>query len=129
MLFGPQKWSCHKVEKNRHFAKGLVHGVRQKIDLFLICFFFFTKKGRKKNFLIFWIQKNAFWPEKWSSKKVEKIDILQTGYSMVFLKELPFSSSVLLSKESQKETFFDLLNSEKCFLDLKSEKIDILPRG
>ena len=54
-------------------------------------------------------------------KKSKKIDILQTGYSMVFLKEIPFSSSVLLSKESQKETFFDLLNSEKCFLDLKSE--------
>ena len=49
-----------KVEKNRYFAKGLVHGFCQKIDLFLICFFS-TQKARKKHSLIFWIGKNAFW--------------------------------------------------------------------
>ena len=47
-----------KTLKNRHFAKGLVHGFCQKIDLFLI--FFWPKKARKKHFLIFWIEKNAF---------------------------------------------------------------------
>ena len=40
---------------------------------------------------------------------------------MVFLKKSTFSLSVLLSKESQKETFFDQLDSKECFLDLKSE--------
>ena len=40
---------------------------------------------------------------------------------MVFLKKSTFSSSVLLSKESKKETFFDILDSKECFLDLKSE--------
>ena len=40
---------------------------------------------------------------------------------MVFLKKSTFSSSVVLSKESQKETFFDQLDSKECFLDLKSE--------
>ena len=40
---------------------------------------------------------------------------------MVFLKKSNFSSSVLLSKESKKETFFDILDSKECFLDLKSE--------
>ena len=40
---------------------------------------------------------------------------------MVFLKKPTFSSSVLLSKESKKETFFDILDSKECFLDLKSE--------
>ena len=58
-VFGTQKWSSHKVEKNRHFAKGLVHGFCQKINLFLICFFW-AKKSRKKHFFIFWIEKNAF---------------------------------------------------------------------
>ena len=54
---------------------------------------------------------------------------------MVFLQKSTFSSSVLLSKESQKETFFDQLDSKECFLDVKSEvltkskKIDILQRG
>ena len=43
-FFWPQKWSSHKVEKTRHFAKGLVHGFYQKIGLFLICFFFSKKK-------------------------------------------------------------------------------------
>ena len=59
MLFGPQKWSSHKLEKSRHFGKGLVHGLSQKIDLFLIGFFW-SKKARKKDFLIFWIETNAF---------------------------------------------------------------------
>ena len=45
-------------KKNRHFAKGLVYGFCQKIDLFLI--FFWPKKARKKHFLIFWIEKNAY---------------------------------------------------------------------
>ena len=48
-----------KTLKNRHFAKGLVYGVRQTIDLFLICFFL-AKKARMKNFLIFWKRKNTF---------------------------------------------------------------------
>ena len=63
------------------------------------------------------------------------MDILQRGQSMVFLKKSTFSLSVLLSKESQKETFFDLLDRKECFLDHKrkllknSKKIDILQRG
>ena len=48
MLFGPQK-KVLKTLKNRHFAKGLVHGFCQKIDLFLI-FFFERKKPERNNF-------------------------------------------------------------------------------
>ena len=33
-------------------------------------FFFEQKKARKKHFLIFWIEKNAFRPQKRSSKKL-----------------------------------------------------------
>ena len=40
---------------------------------------------------------------------------------MVILKKSTFFLSVLLSKESQKETFFDILDSKECFLDSKSE--------
>ena len=41
-----------KTLKNRHFAKGLVYGVRQTIDLFLICFFFSKKSQNEKLFNI-----------------------------------------------------------------------------
>ena len=46
--------------KNRHFAKGLVYGFFQKIDLFLI-FFFEQKKPRRSSFFIFWKVNNAFY--------------------------------------------------------------------
>ena len=38
-----------KIPKNGHFAKGLVHGFCEKIDLILIRFFF-KQKGRKETF-------------------------------------------------------------------------------
>ena len=49
-FFGPQKWSSYEVEKNGHFAKGLVHGVSKKIDLFFQAFFEPKRPERK----IFW---------------------------------------------------------------------------
>ena len=49
------------------------------------------------------------------------MDILQRGWSMVSLKKWTVRSSVLLSKESQEETFFDRLDKKECFLDLESE--------
>ena len=48
-----------KSGKNLNFDKLLVHGFCQKIDLFLIGFFW-AKKERKTHFLIFWIKKNDF---------------------------------------------------------------------
>ena len=36
-------------------------------------------------------------------------------------KHRPFSFMFFLSKQSQKETFFDLLDRNECFLDVKSE--------
>ena len=62
-----------------------------------------------------------FTPEKWSSKKVEKIDILQNVQSMVFVKKSTFFSYVFFGQKSQKETFFNILDSKECFLDLKGE--------
>ena len=48
-LFGPQKWSSHKVEKNRHFAKGMLSV--KKSTFFSYVFFFEEKKPEKS---IFW---------------------------------------------------------------------------
>ena len=44
---------------------------------------------------------------------------------MVFLKKSTFSLSVLLSKEGQKETFFDILERKEGFLDLKCEVLKV----
>ena len=69
--FQTKKEKFYKILKNRHFAKGLVHGFCPKIGLFLVSFFF-NKKARKKHFLIFWIERKFFGPQKWSFHKVEK---------------------------------------------------------
>ena len=58
--FLDHKKNVLKTLKNRHFAKGLVHGFCVKIDLFLIRFFL-SRKERKKHFLIFWIENKVFW--------------------------------------------------------------------
>ena len=40
---------------------------------------------------------------------------------MIFVKKSIFSLYVVFSQKSQKETFFYILDSKECFLDLKSE--------
>ena len=47
--FLDKKEQFQKTLKNRHFAKGLVQGFGEKIDLFLKSFFFLSKKARKKH--------------------------------------------------------------------------------
>ena len=43
---------------------------------------------------------------------------------MVFAKIRPYSYMFFfVSKQSKKETFFDILDSKECFLDLKSETL------
>ena len=59
MLFRPEKWSSHKVEKNRHFAKGLVHGFCQKIELFPYVIFE-QKKRQKETFFNILDRKECF---------------------------------------------------------------------
>ena len=54
---------------------------------------------------------------------------------MVFVKKTTFFSYVFFSKETQKETFIDILNKKEPFLALKSEvlktvkKIEIFQRS
>ena len=40
---------------------------------------------------------------------------------MVLVRNSTFFSYVFFEQKSQKETFFDILNSKECFLDLKNE--------
>ena len=64
-----------------------------------------------------------FTPEKLISSKVKKMYILQRGWYMVFAKIRPSYMFFFVSKQSKKETFFDILDSKECFLDLKSETL------
>ena len=83
-------------------------------------FFFLPKKGRKKYFLIFWIENKAFWTSKVKFSKSRKISTFCKGVSPWFLsKNRPFSHIFFLSKKRQKETFFHILDRNECFLDHK----------
>ena len=73
-----------KVEKNLYFAKGLVHGFSQKIDLFSNVFFR-AKKARKKHSLILWIENNAFWTSKVKFSQSRKKSTFSKVFSPWFL--------------------------------------------
>ena len=66
-----------------------------------------------------------FTPEKLGSSKVKKMEILQRGWYMVSAKIRPSSYKFFffVSKQSKKETFFDILDIKECFLDLKSKPV------
>ena len=49
MVFTIKKETFKKRPKNQNFPKGLVHAFRQKLELFLRCFFFF-KSSNKRSF-------------------------------------------------------------------------------
>ena len=122
MLFGPQQLSSTKVEKNRHFPKRLVHGFCQKVDVFFICFFFLSQKSQKERFFDILDRKEYFLDLKSELLKKSKKSTFCKGVSpWFFSKNRPFSYMFFLTKKSQKERFFDILDRNECFLDLKSE--------
>ena len=135
MLFRPAKWSSKKVEKNRHFAKRLVHGFSQKIDLFLCVLL--SKESQKETFFDIVNRKACFLDLKSEVLAKPKKSTFCKAFSPSWFlsKNRPFSLMFFLSKKSQRETFFNILNRKECFLDhnrkvLKnSKKIDILQRG
>ena len=94
--------------------------------------FFWTKKARNKHFLIFWIEKKrkeCFLDHKRKVLKNSKKSSFCKGVSPWFLsKNRPFSHFFFLTKKSQKETFFDILDRKECFLDLKSEVLKNLKK-
>lgn len=63
--FLDQKIDLWKSAKKSKFAKGVhINGFCPKSELFLICVFWANKVKKKIVFAIFWIEKNAFLPEK-----------------------------------------------------------------
>ena len=59
MLFRPQKKKFLQTLKNRHFAKGLVHGFGKKSNFFSY-FFFDQKKNQKEAFFDIRERKECF---------------------------------------------------------------------
>ena len=80
-------------------------------------FFFLPKKGRKKHFLIFWIENKSFWTSKVKFSKSRKKSTFCK--SMVLVKKSTLFSLFFLSKKRQKETFLHILDRNECFLDHK----------
>ena len=93
--FQTKKEKFYKILKNRHFAKGLVHGVCQK-----------NKKGRKKHFLIFWIEKKVFWTSKVKFSQSRKKSTFCKGVSpWCSSKNLSFSHWFFWAKKGRKKHF------------------------
>ena len=81
-----------------------------------------SKKGRKKHFLIFWIENKVFWTSKVKFSQSRKKSTFCKGVSPWFLsKNRPFSHMFFLGKKSKRETFSDILDRKQCFLDHKRE--------
>ena len=60
MAFTLKKKTLKKRPKNQNFPKGLVPAFRQKLELFLWCFFFFNQ-ATKDRFRIFQIENDGFY--------------------------------------------------------------------
>ena len=115
MLFRPQK-KVLKTLKNRHFAKGFLSENRPFPYKIL-----FEKKGRKKHFLIFWIENKDFWTSKVKFSQSRQKSTFCKGVSLWFLsKNRLFPHIFFLSKKSQEEPVFYILESKECFSHLKS---------
>ena len=90
--------------------KSTIHGFCQKIDLFLINFFFWVK-CKKEIFFDILDSKEYFLDLKSEVLAKLKISTFCKGFSPWFLsKNRPFSYMFFLCKKSQKETFFDILD-------------------
>ena len=122
MLFRPEKWSSNKVKEYRHFEEGLVHGFCQKIDNFLICFFF-SKKSQKETFFDILETKECFLDHKRKVlRNCKKNRHFAKGSVHGFCQKIDlFLICFFFSKKRRKETFFDILDRKECFYDLKSE--------
>ena len=83
---------------------------------------FLSKKSQKEIFFDILDSKVCFLDLKREILKNSKKLTFCKGVSPWFLSKIrPFSHMYFWSKKGQKETFFDILNSKECFLDLKRE--------
>ena len=93
-----------------------------KNSTFFLYVLFFSKKSQEERFFDILDTKECFLDlKKEVLSKSKKIDILQRGQSMAFLNKSGIFSYLFffLSQESQKETFFDILDRKECFFDHK----------
>ena len=83
---------------------------------------FLSQKGQKERFFDILDRKECFLDLKSEVLKKSKKSTFCKGVSpWFFSKNRPFSYMFFLTKKSQKERFFDILDRNECFLDLKSE--------
>ena len=95
-----------KSKKNRSFAKGLVHGFCQKIDLFSYVFFF-KKKGQKEAFFYILDRKECHLDLKGEVLSKSKNIVILEGVSPWFLsKNLPYSYKIFFLAKREERKFF-----------------------
>ena len=86
--------------------------------------FFFSKKRQKETFFNILDSKENFLDLKSKVLKNSKKSTFCKGVSpWCSSKNRPFSYMFFLSKQSKKETFFDILDSKEYFSDLKSKTL------
>ena len=71
---------------------------------FLSSVYFGQIKPEKIVFLLFW-RKKSFLDQKEKLKKVQKFEIFQEGWSMVFVKKSNYLSSVFWANQARKDRF------------------------
>ena len=82
---------------------------------------FWANLARKHRFLCSGQKRMLFKQEMSGFKKVQKIELFQTGQSMVFCKNAPFFQWWYLGQSSQKRSSFEILDRKEWFLDKKSQ--------
>ena len=107
-----------------------------KKSTFLLYVFLFSQKSQNITFFDILDSKECFLDLKSEVLKNSKKSTFCKGVSLWFLsKNRPFSYKIFLEQKRKKETFFNIPDRKKRFLDLtskvltKSKKIDILQRG
>ena len=106
-----------------------------KKSTFFSYVFSWSKKSQKETFFDILDKNECFLDHKRKVLKNSRKSTFCKGVSPLFLsKNGPFSHMFFFQQKSQKETFFDVLDSKECFLHLNSEvlaksKISTLQRG
>ena len=106
--------------KKSTFCKGVRPWFLSKNWPFSHMLFLSKKKGRKKHFLIFWIEKNAFQTWKVKFLKSRKNRHFAKGLVHGFSEKIELFLIFSLSGKKARANFsFDILERKECFLDLK----------
>ena len=107
--------------KKSPFCKEASLGFRQKNRPFSYMIFL-SKKSQRQTVFDILERKQWFLDLKSEVLQKSRKSTFCKGVSPWFLsKNRPFSYMFFLSKKSQKQTVFDILDRKECFLDLKSE--------